>query len=98
MNILKKIINYKKSKIITDKKNILLFSNQNKKSLFKSKIVNIVFIDLQMKTNVAVVAAMNWAQKIYNVIRSVFVDVNQDIESEVKSHKLDFIKQTKRND
>jgi hypothetical protein len=40
MNILKKIINYKKSKIITDKKNILLFSNQNKKSLFKSKIVN----------------------------------------------------------
>ena len=40
MNILKKIINYKKSKIITDKKNILLFSNQNTKSLFKSKIVN----------------------------------------------------------
>ena len=40
MNILKKIINYKKSKIITDKKNILLLSNQNKKSLFKSKIVN----------------------------------------------------------
>ena len=40
MNILKKIINYKKSKIITDKKNILLFLNQNKKSLFKSKIVN----------------------------------------------------------
>ena len=40
MNILKKIINYKKSKIITDKKNVLLFSNQNKKSLFKSKIVN----------------------------------------------------------
>jgi 16S rRNA G527 N7-methylase RsmG len=40
MNILKKIVNYKKSKIITDKKNILLFSNQNKKSLFISKIVN----------------------------------------------------------
>jgi indole-3-glycerol phosphate synthase len=38
MNILKKIINYKKRKIISDKKFILFF-NQNKKSLFKSKIV-----------------------------------------------------------
>ena len=40
MNILKKIINYKKKKIITDKKNKLLFLNQNKKSNFKSKIIN----------------------------------------------------------
>ena len=38
MNILKKIINYKKKKIISDKK-VILFFNQNKKSLFKSKIV-----------------------------------------------------------
>ena len=40
MNILKKIINYKKKKIIPDKKNAILFSNNNKKSLFKSKIAN----------------------------------------------------------
>jgi len=39
MNILKKIINYKKRKIISDKK-VIFFFNQNKKSLFKSKIVN----------------------------------------------------------
>ena len=36
MSILKKIINYKKKKIITDKKNNILFLNQNKKSNFKS--------------------------------------------------------------
>ena len=40
MNILKKIINYKKRKIIFDKKKNILFFNQNKKSLFKSQIVN----------------------------------------------------------
>ena len=40
MNILKKIINYKKKRIIFDKKKNILFFNQNKKSLFKSKIVN----------------------------------------------------------
>ena len=40
MNILKKIINYKKKKIIFDKKKNILFFNQNKKSLFKSQIVN----------------------------------------------------------
>ena len=38
MSILKKIINYKKKKIISDKK-VILFFNQNKKSHFKSKIV-----------------------------------------------------------
>jgi hypothetical protein len=40
MNILKKIINYKKKKIIFDKKKNILFFNKNKKSLFKSLIVN----------------------------------------------------------
>jgi indole-3-glycerol phosphate synthase len=40
MNILKKIINYKKKKIIFDKKKNILLFNQNKKSLFKSQIVN----------------------------------------------------------
>jgi indole-3-glycerol phosphate synthase len=40
MNILKKIINYKKKKIIFDKKKNILFVNQYKKSLFKSQIVN----------------------------------------------------------
>jgi indole-3-glycerol phosphate synthase len=40
MNILKKIINYKKKKIIFDKKKNILFFNKNKKSLFKSQIVN----------------------------------------------------------
>jgi len=40
MNILKKIINYKKKKIIIDKKKNIIFFNQNKKSLFKSQIVN----------------------------------------------------------
>jgi indole-3-glycerol phosphate synthase len=40
MNILKKIINYKKKKIIFDKKKNILFFNKNKKSLFKSQILN----------------------------------------------------------
>ena len=40
MNILKKIINYKKKKIIFDKKKNILFFKRNKKSLFKSQIVN----------------------------------------------------------
>jgi hypothetical protein len=40
MNILKKIINYKKKKIIIDKKNNILFLNKNKKSNIKSEIIN----------------------------------------------------------
>ncbi len=40
MNILKKIIYYKKKKIIFDKRNSTIFSNFKKKSFFKSRLVN----------------------------------------------------------
>ncbi len=40
MNILKKIINYKKKKLFLIKKKNILFFNQNKNSLFKSQILN----------------------------------------------------------
>ena len=38
MNILRKIINYKKKKIIFHKKNNTIFSNLKKKSFFKSRL------------------------------------------------------------
>ena len=71
MNILKKIINYKKSKIITDKKNVLLFSNQNKKSLFKSKIVN------NLKNNkISIIAEIKKASPSKGILIKNFNPIN----------------------
>ena len=71
MNILKKIINYKKSKIITDKKNILLFSYQNKKSLFKSKIVN------NLKNNkISIIAEIKKASPSKGILIKNFNPIN----------------------
>ena len=71
MNILKKIINYKKSKIITDKKNILLFSNQNKKSLFKSKIVNNL-----KKNKISIIAEIKKASPSKGILIKNFNPIN----------------------
>jgi indole-3-glycerol phosphate synthase len=71
MNILKKIINYKKSKIIIDKKKILLFSNQNKKSLFKSKIVN------NLKNNkISIIAEIKKASPSKGILIKNFNPIN----------------------
>ena len=71
MNILKKIINYKKSKIITDKKNILLFSNQKKKSFFKSKIVN------NLKNNkISIIAEIKKASPSKGILIKNFNPIN----------------------
>ena len=44
MNILKKIINYKKKKIIIDKKKNIIFFNQNKKSFARIGILYLFLI------------------------------------------------------
>ena len=70
MNILKKIINYKKKKIISDKK-VIFFFNQNKTSLFKSKIVNNL-----KKNKISIIAEIKKASPSKGIFTKNFNPIN----------------------
>jgi len=70
MNILKKIINYKKRKIISDKK-VIFFFNQKKKSLFKSEIVNNL-----KKNKISIIAEIKKASPSKGILIKNFNPIN----------------------
>jgi indole-3-glycerol phosphate synthase len=70
MNILKKIINYKKRKIISDKK-VIFFFNQKKKSLFKSEILNNL-----KKNKISIIAEIKKASPSKKILIKNFNPIN----------------------
>jgi len=71
MNILNKIIDYKKKKIIFDKKKVIFSLNQNNKSFFKSTIAN------NLKNNkISVIAEIKRASPSKGILKKKFNPIN----------------------
>jgi indole-3-glycerol phosphate synthase len=67
MNILKEIVNYKKKKIIFEKKKNKILFNFKKKSLFKSKLVNNI-----KKNEISIIAEIKKASPSKGILKKKF--------------------------